>query len=69
MFKRHTVIRKVYEMQGGDTPLPIYIYLSLSLSLSRCLSLSLSPVVGITIPAKPLNQILGEGMREPRCAM
>ena len=28
MFKRHTVIRKVYEMQeGGDTPLPIYIYI------------------------------------------
>ena len=26
MFKRHTVIRKVYEMQGGDTPLPIYTY-------------------------------------------
>ena len=29
MFKRHTVIRKVYEMQGGgDTPFThIYIYI------------------------------------------
>ena len=43
MFKRHTVIRKVYEMQGGGYPFThiyiyIYIYILISLFIHHVLA-------------------------------